>query len=326
MVRLPRAVAVAVAAFLFAAPALAQDKEADAERLFREGQKLLEERRYGEACPKFEAAYAKDRQLGTLLNLAFCHKEQGSIWYAWLEFREAELKAGEMKRFERRDFARARLNELEKSLPKVTIDNPHKTPLTDVLVEEKRVPEAEHGSSFTAEEGKRKFTFKAKGKKSATVLVTIGKLSDKPQRVPVPVMEDGEDAPPVAAAPPPPPTVVEHTKVKVVEVEAPGSSQKTIGFVALGVAGTALIVGGVAGVMTLTNECGRLLHPTASGCTTDARDSASTTGLISTTGFIVAGVVGATGLILLLTAPKAQETAGVRPEIGLGWAGLRGSF
>jgi tetratricopeptide (TPR) repeat protein len=88
------------------------DKDADAERLFREGQKLMEERRYGEACPKFDLAYRKDQQLGTLLNLAYCHKELGTTWLAWVEFKEAELKAIELKRTERRDFARQRMAEL----------------------------------------------------------------------------------------------------------------------------------------------------------------------------------------------------------------------
>src|SRR3954466_3222786 len=117
----------------------AQTQEADAERLFREGQKLMEERRYGEACPKFEQAYKKDGALGTLINLAFCHKEQGATWYAWLEFREAEVKATELSRPDRRDFAHARLTELEKNLPKVIIDNPKKVPLTEVLVEDRKV-------------------------------------------------------------------------------------------------------------------------------------------------------------------------------------------
>jgi hypothetical protein len=146
MTGLTRAPAIVALALVLVAggvsSAHAQTREADAERLFREGQKLMEERRYGEACPKFEAAYKKDGALGTLINLAFCHKEQGAIWYAWLEFREAEVKATELNRPERRDFAHARLTELEKNLPKVVIDNPRKVPLTEVLVEDRKVWEA----------------------------------------------------------------------------------------------------------------------------------------------------------------------------------------
>ena len=39
---------------------------ADGERASREGQKLLEERRYGEACPKFEQAYKKAQKRGEI--------------------------------------------------------------------------------------------------------------------------------------------------------------------------------------------------------------------------------------------------------------------
>lgn len=338
MRRASRAVVVAVSftclGLALSRSAAAQDKEADAERLFREGQALMEQRRFGEACPKFEAAYAKDRQLGTLLNLAFCHKEQGATWYAWLEFREAEVKAAELKRTERRDFARERLNELERSLPKVVLDNPRKLLLTDVLVEDRRVPEAERGAVFTSEEGKRKFTFRAKGKKSATVLVSIGPKVERAQHVAVPEMEEGEDeAPPkpqpqvivVPAPAPPPPRPADA------DASRAGSAQRTIGFAALGVAGAAVVVGGVTGMMTLTNACANnFIHDKSDACTQSDRDSADATSTVATISFVVAGAAATGGLVLLLTSPSRASAATarprVRPELGLGWAGLRGAF
>ena len=195
-------VALVAAGLIVGTPrvAWAQDREVDAERLFREGQKLLEERRFGEACPKFEAAYSKDHSLGTLINLAFCHKEEGALWYAWLEFREAEVKATELNRPDRRDFAKQRLTELEKQLPKVIIDNPRKVPLTDVLVEDRKVWEAERGAVFAAEVGTRRFIFKARGRKNGALLVNIVK-GEKLQHVTVPDMEEGSDEPPKTDTP-----------------------------------------------------------------------------------------------------------------------------
>src|SRR5262249_33782581 len=146
---------------------------------------------------KFEAAYQKDQKLGTLLNLAFCHKEQGNTWYAWLEFREAEVKAEEQHRPERKEFARKRIDDLEKGLAKSIIDNPQHAPLSEGDVEDSKVPEAEKGVAFAIEEGKRKVSFKARGKKPATSLVTIAK-GEKLTHVVVP---DLEDAPPVEATP-----------------------------------------------------------------------------------------------------------------------------
>ncbi|AKV02529.1 hypothetical protein AKJ09_09192 [Labilithrix luteola] len=311
---------------LVSSSALAQDKEADAERLFREGQKLLEERRYGEACPKFEAAYKKDGQLGTLLNLAFCHKEQGAAWYAWLEFREAELKAAELGRNDRRDFAHQHVVELEKQLPKVIVDNPRAMPLTEVLVEERRVPGAEKGTVFAAEAGQRKLTFRATGKKQATAMVTLTK-GDRPHHVAVPEMEE---APPEAEPVKPTPAAESASEPAQTPSESahPSGSQRTLGFVALGVGGAALVAGAVTGVMTLSSACAG----TSDGCTTSAKDTADTTAMISNVSFAVAGVGIVSGLVLLLTAPSTTTPASdashakIEPRFGAGWAGLAGTF
>ena len=318
----------------------AQTREADAERLFREGQKLMEERRYGEACPKFEAAYKKDGALGTLINLAFCHKEQGAIWYAWLEFREAEVKATELNRLDRRDFAHGRLAELEKNLPKVIIDNPHKVALTDVLVEDRKVWEAERGAVFAAEGGQRKFTFRAKGKKPATVLINVAR-SDRPQRVSVPELETADDLPP----PPPPAAPPEPVKPDKPETPAPppassSNPQRTIGWAAIGLGGAAAALGGVTGAMSYFGPCGH------KACAPDQRDSASTTAAIATISLVVAGAAVVGGVVLLLTAPSASPSSSssaaerakrgvaaprsassaLTPIVGPAWAGVAGVF
>lgn len=324
-----------LAALLGAASARAEprgplDKDADAERLFREGQKLMEDRRYGEACPKFEAAYRKDQQLGTLLNLAYCHKEQGAIWLAWLEFKESELKAIELKKTDRKDFARQRMAELEKQLAKVVLDSPQKADVIEVLVEDRRVPDAEKGQVFAAEPGQRKFTFRAKGKKQVVQLVNIVR-GDKPQKIPVPEMEDQPKEPEVAPPPPQP----EEPKPKEPEVKATPSSQgmapmKIAGFVAIGAGVVGAGIGSYFGLRTLNNEC----TDGVGGCTADQRATASSNGTIATVAFTAAGALIIGGTVLVLAAPssdakpsaKAPAKIHVRPEVGLGWAGLRGSF
>ncbi len=328
------------------------EKDADAERLFREGQKLLEERRYGEACPKFEAAYKKDQQLGTLLNLAYCHKEQGATWVAWVEFKEAEGKATELKRNDRRDFARQRMAELEKSLARVIVEPQQKVELTEVLVEDRRVPEAERGVVFAAEPGERKLTFRARGKKQVVKLVTITK-SDRPQRIAVPPMVEDREAdvvvqetsptpeskPEPRPAPSPPP--------RGEETESGGSGQKTVAFILGGVGLVGIGVGTATGLMTLSNACTRnAKDENPNGCPNnqEGRDKTrqgETTGMISNVSFGVGGAALVAGLVLYLTAPSAKASAAmsvggaaksaqtrvrVTPEIGSGWAGLRGVF
>ena len=316
------------------------DKDADAERLFREGQKLLEERRYGEACPKFEAAYKKDQQLGTLLNLAYCHKEQGATWLSWVEFKEAEVKAIELKRNDRRDFARQRMVELEKSLARVVVERQHKVELTEILLEDRRVPEAEKSVVFAAEPGERKVTFRAKGKAQVVTYVTFAK-GDRPQRIVVPPMEDEKEA--VAAEAPPAPADDEPRKAPAPPVStaerSSGSGQKTLAVVLAGVGLVGVGAGTVTGLMTLSNPCttsGKREDPLGCPNNQEGRDKTSegeTTGMISNISFGVGGAALVAALVLYLTAPsgKADATAarrGIRvtPEIGTGFAGVRGVF
>jgi hypothetical protein len=338
--RYRRTFASAVTVLLVAGTAHAQDREQDAERLFQEGQKLLAERRYGEACPKLEQAYKKDLQLGTLLNLAYCHKEQGAIWQAWLEFREAEIKASELKMKERKDFATKSKNELEKGLAKMIVDVPSKIELTEVLVEERRVPEAEKGIVFSVEpNGQRKFTFRAKGKKQATSLVVVSK-SDKPQHVAVPEMEEETAASSAAAAPAPstssdgpPPAAAQQPQPPSGE-KAAGGSQKILAYGLFGLAAVGVGIGAVTGLKTIQSPCSK----DRSQCTQEEYDAASTSGVVSTISFTVAATALAAGLFLFLTAPKGdasasrdrRERARVQPVMDAhasgGWAGVQGRF
>jgi hypothetical protein len=309
-----------------ASAAQPSEKDADAERLFREAQKLMEEHRFAEACPKLESAYRKDHQLGTLLNLAFCHKEEGVPWQAWLEFKEAELKAIEFKRNDRRDFARERMAELEKSLVRVVIDVPAsaKVELAEVLVEDHRIPDAEKGAVFAAEAGKRKITFRAKGKKSATVYVSLAKEA-RPQKVALPEFEEQGSEPPADSAAPPP---AEGAASTADTSSSDGSTQRTIGLVLGGLGVIGVGVGAVTGVMTLGSGCAHDNKADAPAkCTDDEKQSGETTGMISTAAFIAGGALLLGGVVLYLTAPHAKTTGrSVTPLIGAGFVGLHGAF
>ncbi len=57
-------------------------------------------------------------------------------------------------------------------------------------------------------------------------------------------------------------------------------------------------------------------------------ESYNTAGAFSTAGFIAGGALAATGVVLLVTAPKPRPSAGahVAPVIGAGYLGLAGAF
>src|SRR6185295_16608123 len=92
-----------------------------AESLFQEGQALMKQNRYAEACPKFQESQRLDPGGGTLFQLATCHAFVRQTASAWAEFVEVALLA---KQRNRQDIERAATNKaraLEPELSRLTI-------------------------------------------------------------------------------------------------------------------------------------------------------------------------------------------------------------
>lgn len=117
----------------------------------------------------------------------------------------------------------------------------------------------------------------------------------------------------------------------VTPVKTGGSKMRTLGFVALGVGGAGLVLGGVTGVMALGKKGDLEDNPWCDdelrclGIARDDVDSYNSMRTISSIGFIAGGVLAATGVVLVLTAPKNREPA-TALWVGPGSAGLRGAF
>jgi hypothetical protein len=144
--------------------------------------------------------------------------------------------------------------------------------------------------------------------------------------------------PPVVTPPPLPPVMIPvmvPTPVAPPPPEAGTSTQKVLGFVGLGLGAAGLGAGAVTGGLALARH-GSLVETCPQGsCKASQRaavqadlDAYHTLGTVSTAGFIAGGALLGTGVILLLTAPKASPSreARVTPMIGLGYAGAKGSF
>lgn len=115
------------------------------------------------------------------------------------------------------------------------------------------------------------------------------------------------------------------------------SPQPVIGAILMGVGGATLVMGIVAGGLVLAQNpdlvaaCPNAMCPSSEADNLDAYHAKS---IASTVGFVLGPVLGATGLIVFLTAPKAKPKeaapadAGVRvvPYVGLGVAGAAGRF
>jgi hypothetical protein len=114
-------------------------------------------------------------------------------------------------------------------------------------------------------------------------------------------------------------------------------------WIAFGVGGAGLLLGGITGAVALSdNSSLKKACPDASNCNGQSSQISSyhTMGLLSTVGFIVAGVGAGTGLVLLLMQPSSAAAPAsapasapapvsglhVTPVIGLGSFGAVGTF
>jgi hypothetical protein len=110
---------------------------------------------------------------------------------------------------------------------------------------------------------------------------------------------------------------------------AAASPLKALGWVSLGLGGVGLVVGGVAGVITLGKKSDIEDNPRCNGnrCAPSERDlvdSYRSARSVSTIGFIAGGVLTAAGITLLIT--QSSNGADTHAFIGPGTIGARGTF
>jgi hypothetical protein len=118
-----------------------------------------------------------------------------------------------------------------------------------------------------------------------------------------------------------------------------GSTRRTLGLVGMGVGAAGLVTGVITGIIAMGDHSSLMDNvcwkgPCGQSDLTSYQSSTSsyqTMGTISTIGFIAGGVLAAGGAILFFTAPSGGasstgEGAHVAPYVGLGHAGLAGSF
>src|SRR5215475_13444461 len=96
-----------------------KDKD-KADSLFKQGKKLMAEKRYAEACAAFEQSFKLDPGIGGELNIAKCYEEWGKVGRAYSAYQHAEQMAKETS-----DPREPKIHELvaglESQVPKLTI-------------------------------------------------------------------------------------------------------------------------------------------------------------------------------------------------------------
>jgi len=288
--------------------------QAAAESLFQEARKLMDAKKYGEACPKLAASHKLSPAVGTLLNLADCYEKDGKLASAWARFHEAVALAQRLGRPDREKTARDRADKLEPRLIKLSILAKENV---EVKLDGNVLDPAVLGSPVPVDPGKHAIEASAKGKKPFTTTLEVSERTKSPS-VEIPPL----DPIPEEKKPPPP-----LTEPPAEERGSDGSTQRIIGVVGMGVGLAGVAVGTVFGLRTSSKwdeaktHCNTALECDATGV--ELTETAKNAGTVSTIAFVAGGVLLAGGAVLFFTAPSRTP---VRVGVGPGSVVVGGTF
>lgn len=342
MMRRTAAAALALCLSTLSAGASAQDaaapsaeKVAAAKTLFDEGQALMDQKKFGDACAKFRASADQVAKIGTLLNLADCFEKNGQNASAWGTYNEAIALGRRQNRPDYEEFARKKVDELAPTLLKLTVVVPPEAKVEGLVVlrDKTKLDEGAWGVALAVDPGSHTMEVSAPRKLAIKREVVVAP-DQKSSEFRVPKLEDA----PVEA-----PKVETQVVTKVVEAHGFFTPMRIAGTVLTAV-GVASLAGGVVfGTVAQStwNDAKKACGGSATGPCPAGSDgpnksqTALTFATTSTVLFVAGGVAAVGGVVLmLLGAPKVDEEdakqAHARPAIwpllGIGSAGVGGQF
>jgi hypothetical protein len=302
--------AVCAAACLTPAGARAQSAgdQALAEKLFQDGRSLMLAGDYAAGCPKLAESERLDPGVGTLLNLGECYEKQGKTASAWATYREAEPMARRLGQRERAEHAASKAAELASSLAYLNVTVASHPKGLSLTMDGIGVAEAAWTSPIPVDPGPHEVVASAPGRRPwrtevevaarGRAALSIPELSRDPMK---PAREEGGPAP-----------------------AAHGTTQRTLGWIGVGVGGAALVTGAVFGYVAKSKDDDAHAdgHCTSVDCdatgkalVSDAKDAA----LVSTIFFSAGAVLTAAGVVLVVTAPGGARIAVGPQGIGGTW-------
>jgi hypothetical protein len=323
-----------------ASAAWADGAELTATALFDEGRKLMAAHKYAEACPKLAESQRLAPSGGTLINLADCYEHAGQTASAWGAWKDVAARANAAGKADVEQNAVRHANELEASLAKVTVTVTNESDVPGLAVKRDgiAVGHAEFGLPIPVDPGDHVVEAIAPGKKAWSAHVQVAaKQTDA--HVTVLLVNDDAAATPAAGVPTGTGTTAGATTgapatapATAAPASSDGTTQRTIGWTAVGVGGVGVVVGTIFGISAISkasdakNEgCSGKTCTTPQGVT-DTK-SAISAGNASTIALVAGGVVAAAGVVVVLTAPSGPHVR-VSPAVGQGYGGfsLDGSF
>jgi hypothetical protein len=328
-----------VAASAWNVPALAIDDSAKgaARELSSQGKEDFDAGRFEGAAQKFQRAFDVAKVPTLALWSARSRSKLGQLVAASELYRQAlqltpnEVWVGNTQQ-EAQAEAQAELDALTPRIPKLRITVVGGQPSEVALsVDGVSVPSALVGADRPSDPGKRRVVGK-RGGETADVVVELKERETKEVILKfsgAPIAPSVPSPAPGPAAASPSPILAPSPAAATISDRSTGSTQRTLGWIGLGVGAAGIIEGAVTGIFVvqryskLKDGCpGGVCNPTlVDGYRLDMYNALRTASMV---GFVVGGVGLAAGATLLLTSPSPQTNVGL--FVGPSSAGIHGAF
>jgi hypothetical protein len=303
-----------------------------AQALFDAGKKLMADRKFAEACPKFEESQRLDPAIGTHYALAECYEKAGRLASAWVAYLDVASDAGAQRRADREKYAKARAAALEPRLSRISVVVPAaaRVPGLEIKRDGESLHEAQWSIPVPTDPGSHVIAAAAPGKVPFETTVVVHE-EGKVLEVALPPLTDAPSAPPPTPnAPQAPATTTETPQGAGGAGQGPHDlGTRRILALGAGVVGVGgVVVGSIFGLETLSKHSSALQQCQGNACSPaglqDVSDGKSA-GNVSTVAFAVGGAALVGGVVLWLTAPSRATTVGslsVTPLAAPGSGGL----
>jgi hypothetical protein len=312
--------AIALVASVACVASRAEAQNESSSTFFSEGQRLMAQGKFQEACPKFEKALSLNPGAGTKFNLADCYEKTGRLASALTLFREVEDVTRQVGQKERSATAKQRADALEPRIPSIVLHAPwvNESPRAELSLDGRTLAPDALDKPIRVDLGAH---------------VAIARLEGAETRADATVEHEGESVSLVLAAPrpasvaklpPSPPPAAAAT-----DDDRTGHTQRIaglvvggVGVVALGI-GAIVVLGAKSTYDDATVSCGKSCPHDETKRANDARDSANLGGIVLGVGLAAA----ATGAVLFLAAPSrsvrsASASVRLAPGAARGALGL----
>ena len=162
-----------------------------AQALYEDGKRLMGEKKFAEACPKFAESQRLDPGVGTHYALADCYESAGRIATAWAAFIDVESESNAQNRADRAAIAKKRAAALAPRLARIAVAVPDSVRVAGLVVKRdtEELGEGQWGTAVPVDPGRHEVIATAPGKKEWRTSVDVS-VEGKVFPVAVPALED----------------------------------------------------------------------------------------------------------------------------------------